>query len=361
MTSTYVRVPALHRDILHQRKAWMYNVVAPDLRMLLISLDGADEFLLMSKAEEGDGFPSDAATVRTIQRGAGADVAVSVLGHRAWNGGVALVAERFSVGRVFLAGDATHLFSPTGGFGMNTGIDGAANLAWKLAAAVQGWAGAKLLASYESERRAVARRNTAAAQALTRRTGGLMIPAELEQSTPAGQDARRALGRALERLRPQFTSLGIELGARYDGSPIIWNEATTPPDEHVEYRPSAVPGGRLPHLWCGSGRGPGDSLFDRLGVGFTLLRIGADAPAATGFVSAAQRRGLPFTTLTLPQEPAWQLYESKLVLVRPDQHVAWRGDRLTVAPGELLDRCLGAEAPRAVERRGQARPVTRGA
>lgn len=351
MISTYVRIPALHRDILGQRKAWMYNVIATDLRMLLISLDGGDEFLLMSKAHQQDGFPTEEETARTIQRGTGADVSVSVLGQGAWNGGVALVAERFRDRRVFLAGDATHLFSPTGGFGMNTGIDGAANLAWKLAAAVQGWAGDALLESYESERRAVARRNTAAAQALTRRAGELTIPAELEQPTSLGQAARQELGRKLEQLRPQFTSLGVELGARYDDSALIWSETVTPRDEHVEYRPSAVPGGRLPHLWWGSGRGPGDSLFDRLGLGFTLLRVGDDAPAESAFARAARQRGVPFTTLTLPREPAWSLYERKLVLVRPDQHIAWRGDRLPRSPGELLDRCRGVEASVASEHR----------
>ncbi|MDP5007704.1 MAG: FAD-dependent monooxygenase, partial [Glaciimonas sp.] len=130
MLSSHLRIPALHESLLVDKKAWMYNVMAPDLRMLLISLNGNDEFLMMSQAKASDEIAGDATTnaamnatmIKRIHEGIGMHLDVSVLAHATWNGGVALVAERFSDKRVFLAGDATHLFSPTGGFGMNTGI-----------------------------------------------------------------------------------------------------------------------------------------------------------------------------------------------------------------------------------------------
>lgn len=350
MISTYLRVPALHRDLLYDRKAWMYNVVAPDLRMLLISLNGDDEFLMMSKAQHPQAMPEPQQIVETIQRGCGESVDVEVLASKAWMGGAALVAEKFSQGRMFIAGDASHLFSPTGGFGMNTGIDGAANLAWKLAAAVQGWAGRQLLASYERERKPVAGRNTSAARELTRRVGEVRVPRELESSDVAGRDARTAFGSFLQQgFTPQFTSIGVELGARYDDSPLLWPDEQPPPDVFETYQPSAVPGGRLPHLWL---EPPVDhdiktadmmrqSLFDRLGSGFTLLRVGDDAPTGSDFESAAKARGVPFNMITLNKKPAWDVYQRRLVLVRPDQHVAWRSDQSPRDPGAVLDRCIG--------------------
>jgi 2-polyprenyl-6-methoxyphenol hydroxylase-like FAD-dependent oxidoreductase len=342
MVSTYLRIPTLHSDILHQRKGWLYNVVAPDLRMLLISLDGRDDFLLMTKADHPDAMPDDRAIIRTVQRGIGAEVPVSVIAHQPWTGGVALVAERFSMGRVFLAGDATHLFSPTGGFGMNTGIDGAANLAWKIAAAVQGWAGPRLLASYEIERRPIARRNTAAARTLTERVGEVVPPSNLEELSEAGGAARARLGAFLSSFDSQFASLGVELGVRYDGSPLICADGVPPRDDPVRYEPSTVPGGRLPHVWLPEYGNARRSIFDRLGLGFTLIRVGDDAPPADRFVAAALALGLPFRALTVPSRPAGELYERKLILVRPDQHVAWRGDDSPDDARALLLRAVGA-------------------
>jgi 2-polyprenyl-6-methoxyphenol hydroxylase-like FAD-dependent oxidoreductase len=341
MISTHVAVPSLHRDILAHRKSWMYNVVARDLRLLLISLDGADEFVLMTKAEHPDRNPDDAAIIDAVQRGIGSPVSVSVIAHRAWTGGIALVAERFALGRLFLVGDASHLFSPTGGLGMNTGIDGAANLAWKLAAAVQGWAGSELLSSYECERRVVALRNTAAARSLTERVGALVIPTALEESTPLGADARAQLAVQLMALRPQFDSPGVELGARYDESPIVHRDGEPPEPRLLEYQPSSVPGGRAPHLWCDSASGRRTSLFDHLGIGFTLLRIGAEAPDPAALETMAKLKRIPLTVLSLPLQPAWELYQRRLVLIRPDQHVAWRGDQFADDMAAVLDRCVG--------------------
>jgi 2-polyprenyl-6-methoxyphenol hydroxylase-like FAD-dependent oxidoreductase len=341
MFSTHVRIPALHRDLLARRKAWMYNVIAPDLRMLLISLDGADEFLLMTKPQAADMQPDKAAAIRHIQAGVGAPVDVDVLAHAVWNGGAALVAERFSDRRVYLAGDATHLFSPTGGFGMNTGIDGAANLAWKLAGEVQGWAGARLLQSYETERRPVAERNTAAARFLTQRVGELEVPSDLECDDARGATARARFGLSLDVFRGQFASLGVELGARYDGSPIICPDGEPPADDPLEYRPSSVPGGRLPHLWIDSADRKRASVFDCLHAGFTLLRIGRDAPDGDVFRAEARARRIPLEVVDIREDRALQSYQRRLLLVRPDQHIAWRGDCVPRDAGAVLDRVTG--------------------
>ncbi|WP_446901178.1 FAD-dependent monooxygenase [Burkholderia sp. YIM B11467] len=347
MISSHVRIPALHRELLKGRESWMYNVMAPGSRMLLISLDGADEFLLMSKADDEDALPDDAAVIRRIREGVGRPVEVEVLAHAPWQGGVALVAERYSDGRVFLCGDAIHLFSPTGGFGMNTGIDDAANLAWKLAGALQGWGGAALLASYEAERRPIALRNTAAARRLTQRVGEVQVPAEVEAAGAQGDAARARMGEALQAFRAQFEAIGVELGARYDGSTIVWPDGDAPDDDPLTYRPSSVPGGRLPHLWLTGADGVRRSVFDLLGTGFTLLRVrtpaepSASDDGAARLVDAAHARAIPLSIVEIVSDAAPVLYERRLVLVRPDQHVAWRGDFVPRHAGELLDRVAG--------------------
>lgn len=346
MISSYIKAPEIHQRILKNKKSWLYNVISPDLRMLLISLNGDDEFLMMTKAEHPKKMPDDKKIIETIRRGTGENIAVSIMAHRSWMGGAALVAEKFSCDRVLIAGDASHLFSPTGGFGMNTGIDGVANLAWKLAAMLQGWGGPKLLESYEAERKPIAKRNTSAARALTQRVGEIAVPDNLEEDSPTGSQARKNMGEVLKSFSPQFSSIGVELGARYDGSTLIFPDISAPADSFEVYHPCAIPGGRLPHLWCETsikavGLESRQSLFDALGIGFTLLRIGNDAPQGGGFLTHAKKRKIPLKVLTLAKLPAWDLYQRKLVLVRPDQHIAWRGDRSPENPGNILERCVG--------------------
>jgi 2-polyprenyl-6-methoxyphenol hydroxylase-like FAD-dependent oxidoreductase len=344
MIATYLRIPTLLPDIIGpHRRAWQYTVLNPGRRMVLVSLNGVDEYLLFTRSRDPAEIPDDEAIRHHVHRAVGVPLGVEVLGHNPWTAGVALVAERFGEGRVMLAGDAVHLFTPTGGFGMNTGIDDAANLSWKLAAMVQGWGGPRLLASYEPERRPIAIRNTTAARSLAIQIGTMPLPPELDDDTPAGEAARRTLGHFLgTHLGEEFASLGVQLGARYDSSPIVAEDGAPPPDDPIVYRPSSVPGGRAPHFWLGPGRGPGDSLYDRLGVGFTLVALGARAPAAGALQHAASRRGLPLAVLHLADHDARALYERDLVLIRPDQHVAWRGNALPADCEALLARVTGA-------------------
>ena len=145
MTSTYLRAPTLYRDYLGRRRAWMYWVVNPELRSTLFTLNGKDEFMFYTKPKDSDAPPDDAAVRDALFRSIGSEAPVEFIGHQPWTAGAALVAERFADRRILLAGDAVHLFTPTGGFGMNTGVDDVANLSWKLAATLQGWGGKSLL------------------------------------------------------------------------------------------------------------------------------------------------------------------------------------------------------------------------
>jgi 2-polyprenyl-6-methoxyphenol hydroxylase-like FAD-dependent oxidoreductase len=325
-SAIHLRIPTLHRDFLADRRAWSYWALNHELAINLITLDGADEFfLLTSSIDPADLDPGRA--IELVRRAAGACVPVDVLGHRAWTPGLALVADRFADRRVLLAGDAAHLFTPTGGFGMNTGIDDVANLSWKLAAVLAGWGGARLLDSYERERRPIAVRNTSAARQLNKNLGKIKPTAVLERDSRAGQAERARIGALLSTFGEQFGSIGVQLGARYDGSPIISADGDPPPDSLAGYRPTSVPGGRAPHVWCTDRRGRGDSLFDRFGTGFTLLRLGSEPPDVAPVVAAARDGGIPLTVLTIADPMIRDMYQRDLVLIRPDQHVAWRGNR----------------------------------
>jgi len=235
-----------------------------------------------------------------------------------------------------------HLFTPTGGFGMNTGMDDASNLAWKLAALVQGWGGANLLQTYETERRPIGERNTVAARDLNKNLANMPITAEMEQDTAAGAAARAQVSAHLATFGEEFASIGVQLGARYDGSPIIAEDGAPPRDDFMHYTPSGVPGGRAPHYWPGAGRGYGDSLFDQFGRGFTLLRLGRKPADTSSIEATARQRGVPLKVIDLPQGDARELYGRDLALIRPDQYVAWRGDVPPPDPNAMLARLIGA-------------------
>jgi 2-polyprenyl-6-methoxyphenol hydroxylase-like FAD-dependent oxidoreductase len=341
MFASYLRAPTLYRDVLKDRACFQHWAINPDIRTTIIALNGKDEFLFWMKPKDPQADPEDDVVRRAVAACCGMEVPVEPIAHAPWTAGVALVAERFADARVLLAGDAVHLFTPTGGFGMNTGIDDTANLAWKLAATLQGWGGPHLLATYEAERLPIAIRNTGAARLLAKSIGDIRVPAELEQDSAAGAAARQEIGASLATFGEEFASIGVQLGARYDGSPIVAGDEAPPPDDFSQYVPSAVPGGRAPHAWLGAGRGTGDSLFDRFGVGFTLLQLGRHAPDTTAFVAAARRLKLPLTTLVIADDDIRGLYGRDLALIRPDQHIAWRGNAVPADADGLLRRLTG--------------------
>ncbi len=342
MIATYLRAPELKRRCFGGGSAWQYWAVNPQIRTALVALNGEDEYLYWTRLAEGARF-DEADVVRGFHLACGHDTPVTVLGNRNWRAGVALWAERLWSGhRVFLAGDAIHLFTPTGGFGMNTGIDGAANLAWKIAALVQGWGGPHLASSYEIERKPIARRNTTAAQSLARNVGGVPVGEAIEAEGAAGIAARAEAGAYLSTFGEEFASIGVQLGVRYDGSPIIGEDGAPPNDSFTSYTPSAVPGGRAPHVFLDPpGMANRRSLFDLFGVGFTLLRLTASAPDGADLAVAAARRGVPLTVIDMADADARDLYGRDLALIRPDQHVCWRGNRLGDVDA-LLARVTGA-------------------
>jgi len=340
MLSTYFRAPTL-RGLLPHEPAWMYWTLNAELRSILVAIDGRELFLLHVQIPPGaDSEAIDRQAL--IATAVGVKVPAEILSSATWTAPQSLVADRYRKGRVFLAGDAIHLFTPTGGFGLNTGIDDVANLAWKLAATEAGWGDERLLDTYESERRPVALRNTAAARALAAAIGTLALPPELEADDSAGAAARAALRERLESIaRREYQTSGVQLGARYDRSPIVWPDGSpAPPDDPNHYVPTARPGSRAPHFWMPSGQ----SLFDRLGRDFTLLRLGPEPLDVAPLIAAAADRGLPLTVLDIPTPGAAELYQARLSLVRPDQHIAWRGNALPDEPRRLIDLVRGAVA-----------------
>jgi FAD binding domain len=251
-----------------------------------------------------------------------------------------LTADRYGVGRGFILGDAAHMMSPTGGFGMNTGVGDAVDLSWKLAAVLEGWGGPTLLDSYDTERRPVGARNVAEASRNLRRMLSPRPGPAILADTAEGARARAALGREFSALmRHEWFTLGMHLGYRYEGSPSCWPDGTAPtPDEPGTYVPTARPGSRAPHAWLGDGR----STLDLFGRGFTLLGLGVDASVAAPLIEAAERRRVPLTFARLDEPEVLTLYERRLVLVRPDGHVAWRDDRAPDHPLAVIDRIRGA-------------------
>lgn len=251
------------------------------------------------------------------------------------------VARTWRAGRVFLAGDAAHLFAPTGGVGMNTGIGDACDLAWKLDAVLRGWGGQGLLDSYEIERKPVAIRNSLISATNSDKIDMVMdeTPADIEALTPEGEAARKLLTRKIKWLARQFNSAGTHLGARYVDSPIIVPDGSPePPDDMSQVVQSSWPGMRAPHAWLADGR----STLDLLARDFALLRFSPAEPADAALAQAAAAAGMPLEMVDIPDQATAQLYEKRRVLVRPDGHVAWRGDSLPTDLAELVDTVRGA-------------------
>jgi 2-polyprenyl-6-methoxyphenol hydroxylase-like FAD-dependent oxidoreductase len=239
------------------------------------------------------------------------------------------VASRYGEGRVFIAGDAAHECSPTGGIGMHTGLEEAANLGWKLAGMLDGWGGSSLLASYEAERRPIALRNVELA---TRSFHALA-------SIPGLRGAEHS---AQWRTNPSpWLSVPehLKLQYCYEGSPICVPDRTAAPDaEPPRFVPSTRPGARAPHAWLADG----NSTLDLFGDGFVLLRLGSNAPDPARLTEAARISGVPTRVASIGDPDIAGLYERKLVLVRPDGHVCWRGDTVPADAGAIIERVRGA-------------------
>lgn len=280
--------------------------------------------------------------VEALRRATGLELDPEVLSTGDWTA-YRLVAERYRQGRVFLVGDACHLHPPYGGYGMNLGIGDAVDLGWKLAAVLQGWAGDALLDSYGAERRAVHLRTIEEAVLNHAQSSAALALDDIEAPGPAGIAARETARRRIlaEKVR-EFDTLGVVLAYRYDDSPVIVDDGTAAPPLHFrEYEPTARPGSRAPHYWLGADyRARGAALYDRFGDGFTLLAT-AGAAGTAPLLSAAAERGVPVELVDIDDPALHALYGARYALIRPDQHVAWRGDSLPADIDALLDVVTG--------------------
>jgi 2-polyprenyl-6-methoxyphenol hydroxylase-like FAD-dependent oxidoreductase len=294
---------------------------------------------LMVDSTDGNATPETVDRDFYLRRALGMPFDVEWIDVNIWRRRSAL-AESYGRGRVWLAGDAVHQLSPTGGMGMNTGVADAADIGWKLAAVLQGWGGPKLLDSYDGERRPVGARAVRMATLFYKNSENFPKgSALLTEDSEAGANARREIGaRLLNVVGPEFRTVGLQIGYRYEDSPICVPDGTpSPPDDPAEYTPSARPGSRAPHVFLRDGR----SILDRYGRGFTLLRF-RGAPSGEAIEGAARARKVPLGTVALDEPEAAALYEKPLVLVRPDGHVAWRGDVPPADVPGLIDRVRGA-------------------
>jgi 2-polyprenyl-6-methoxyphenol hydroxylase-like FAD-dependent oxidoreductase len=249
------------------------------------------------------------------------------------------VAQSYGRGRVLIAGDAAHECSPTGGIGMHTGLEEVVNLGWKLAAMIEGWGGPGLIPSYETERRPIAHRNvefaTRSFRAIARIPGWPAAAGTEWKPNPSWLSVP-------EHLKFQYC---------YEGSPICIPDGTPVPDpEPPRFVPTARPGARAPHAWLADGR----STLDLFGEGFTLLRLGTRPPEVAALIAAADQRHVSLREIAVSDPAIAALYERSLVLVRPDGHVAWRGDACPADPLALIDRVRGAATPQRAKARSNA-------
>jgi 2-polyprenyl-6-methoxyphenol hydroxylase-like FAD-dependent oxidoreductase len=243
-----------------------------------------------------------------------------------------LVAGRYHDGRVFICGDACHLTSPTGGLGMNTGIGDAVDLSWKLAAALEGWGGRALLDSYDIERKPIATRITRFSTSNLETMKQVPSSARIAEDSDEGRAIRQRVGHALgEGLKKEWFSMNMHLGNRYVDSPInVYSEPESRAqiaaefEDAVNYRPTSRPGCRAPHVWIADGR----STLDLFGRGFVLLVFDGESSDAAPLRDTARRMGVPLQTISIAEPAARSVYEKRYVLVRPDGHVAWRGDAM---------------------------------
>lgn len=324
----------------HLKPAYRYIFIGPEgTWATLVAINGRDEWRFSLIGNDQQEEATEEQIRAAIVRAVGRDFDFEILSILPWVRRQ-LVADAYRSNRVFIAGDAAHLTSPTGGFGMNTGVLDVVNLSWKLAGVIQGWGGKYLLDSYEIEQRPVAIRNvTEAGENLKRMLSpriALPDPLIFTGEGAGPEQARLEYGtKYTEMMRREWFSIGIHLGYVYEGSPIVVPDGTPQPDMAVSsYTPTARPGSRAPHFWLADGR----SVLDEFGKAFVLLIFG-DVAAAGELSAAADRAGVPCTVLPIDDPAAAALYQKRYVLVRPDGQVAWRANELPTDPAKLLD-CL---------------------
>lgn len=342
--STHISAPALLGLMGGRRPGWMNHAVNPRRTGNAVAIDGREQWLvhchLKGDEKDFDAIDRDRAIREVL--GVGADFEYEVLGKEDW---IArrLVAGRFRDRRVFLAGDAAHIWIPVAGYGMNAGIADVTNLTFVLAARLNGWGSDDMLDAYELERHPIT-------DQLSRFVGGLGqklakdragYGPELDAEGPQGDAARIALGRYLVgQNTPQYCCEGLNFAYFYDNSPLVAYDGEAPPPYSLgEYTPSTAPGARLPFFRMGDGA----PVYDRLGDDYTLLRLDPAADAAP-LLEQAGRAGVPLKLLDVSRALAPDVVRRKLLLVRFDQQIAWRGDALPADLPRFVAKLAGGDA-----------------
>jgi len=327
--------------------AIMYWQVNPEAPSLIGPMDRGDKWFFMPTGVK-EGVKLDAADMPAfIRKSTGINLPYEVLSTDEW------VASRFLSDsyrdrRVFLAGDACHLHPPFGGYGMNMGVADGVDLGWKIAAVIQGWGGTPLLDSYERERRPVHELVLDEAVANHAMLGNQLWQVGLDAEDSAGQALRREVGSRIQQAKlREFVTLGVILGYHYNDSPVIVGDGSPLPDrDFINYVPTSRPGALAPHAWLHDG----SSLYDHFGIGFTLLASkNAPSEAVDQARLQAQKAGVPLKVIQPNEGAISELYPTRFTLIRPDQHVAWRGDAWPSAAMGLFEQVTGkASVPNGV-------------
>ncbi|WP_334186272.1 FAD-dependent oxidoreductase [Novosphingobium sp.] len=343
-TNIFIRCPALAQRTTGKR-AYRYILIGPEgIWGSMVNINGRDVWRLQLIGSDAWPAWSPEEIDAFVKRGIGADVDYELLSWLPWSRRE-YVASRFREDRCFLVGDAAHQLSPTGGYGMNTGIAEAVDLSWKLAAVIEGWGRESLLDSYDIERRPIAARNVR--QASENLASMRSVPAEprLLDEGLEGTEARQAIGTFTQAaMQREWKSFGIHLGAVYRSSPLILEEEDE--DEYVEqdvmhFGQSARPGARAPHVWLS----PGKSILDLFGRGFVVLDFsGTTESALADLLTALRLENIPMNHVPIEHAEAQALYARRYVIVRPDGHVTWRGNHLPTDTDKLIKCLRGDEA-----------------
>ncbi len=339
--STYFRAPSL-LELTPGKPAWATFSLNPRRSGNVYAIDGRETWLLHNylRSDETDFDSVDRDWAIREILGVGPDFHYEIISKEDWVGR-RLVADHFRDRRVFICGDASHLWIPMAGYGMNAGIADAMNLSWLLAARLQGWASDAALDAYEAERQPITEQVSKFAMnhAIALQERRERVPNNIEEQNETGEQARAAAGQALYDLNVrQYCCGGLNFGYFYDQSPLIEYDGESAPSYTMDtFAQSTVPGCRVPHFWLADGR----SLYDALGLGYTLLRFDSSIDVSP-LEEAARANGVPLTTLNVTHTTATsEIYQHPLVLSRPDQHIAWRGYTLPADPPRLIDRIRG--------------------
>ncbi len=331
LQSRHDKGPAERYIFVGKDGTWANWTVVDGFDLWRITVIGSEEMMDLAKFDAN----------QTIRACLGSDdIPYEIISVKPWRR-TELTAAQFRKGRVFLVGDAAHTMSPTGGHGMSTGVADAVDLGWKLEAVLQGWGGEKLLDSYEVERRPIAALVSAASSKNFRAWVSARNCDDILDDTSDGQATRERIGQHMLKVgREDWDSLGLQLGYRYENSPICIPDGTPATEVTViEYLQTSRPGSRAPHAWLAEGK----STLDLFGRGFVLLNFGSSSTATESIEKAAAGQRVPLQTVEIGDPAIAALYERRFVLVRPDGFVAWRGDEIPEDATSLLNVVRGEQ------------------